>query len=441
MPNYLIRLSILTVLAVSCSVGSAQFWNPFGSKKEESKPNQQPVQQATFEAPMENQSFTLSQTSGPWLIMASTFSGEGAQQQATLLCTELVNQYGMKCYVHKMTFEFSKEGEQLGRGVDKYGDPIKMRYRSGSQREEWAVLVGDFTHVEDSLAEKQLAKIKSIQPKSLNLGQDGETSQNYAHIRITQTALLEKLGKKPAADGPMRSAFITRNPMLPPEYFAPMGVDKFVEKMNKGLKYSLLKADGRYTVKVATFKGRGILQGATSAKSSSAKRKKADVDPLAKAAADAHLLCEAMRRQGWEAYEFHDRDQSYVSVGSYDSVAKDGSIVPLDQITSLSQLKNDVLKAVETFGAQYNTPQVPIDERNSARNADSKTINEAKETFNQLFTSEVGQVAGGYNPKYAQVFVEKKDGRSIYRPITFDIRPELIEAPKKTVSSGFSWRR
>ena len=441
MSNSLIRYAFTAVLVASCTVSTAQFWNPFGSKKEEAKPSRQPVQQATFEAPIENQTFSLSQTSGPWLIMATTFSGEGAEQQATRLCSELTNQHGMKCYVHKMTFEFAKEGEQLGRGVDKYGDPIKMRYRGGSQRDEWAVLVGDFTHVEDSLAEKHLAQIKSIKPSSLNLGNDGETSQNYAHIRLTQTALLEKLGRKPAADGPMRTAFMTRNPLLPSEYFVPKGVDKFVEKMNKGLKYSLLKADGRYTVKVATFKGRGVLQGATNAKSTSAKRKKADVDPLAKAAADAHLLCEAMRRQGWEAYEFHDREESYVTVGSYQSVTKDGSIVPLTEVTSLGQLKTDVLKTVQTFGAQYNTPQVPVDERNSAKTANANTVNEAKETFNQLFTSEVGQTAGGYNPKYAQVFVEKKDGLSIYRPITFDIRPELIEAPRKTVSSGFSWRR
>ena len=41
---------------------------------------------------------------------------------------------------------------------------------------------------------------------------------------------------------------------------------------------------------------------------------------LAKAAEKAHQLTEALRMKGWEAYEFHDRYASIVTVGSFDSV-------------------------------------------------------------------------------------------------------------------------
>ena len=60
--------------------------------------------------------------------------------------------------------------------------------------------------------------------------------------------------------GPMGRAFFTRNPLLPREYFVPKGVDDFVAKMNQGVEHSLLDCPGRYTVQVATFRGKTILQ-------------------------------------------------------------------------------------------------------------------------------------------------------------------------------------
>ena len=43
---------------------------------------------------------------------------------------------------------------------------------------------------------------------------------------------------------------------LPREYFVPKGVDDFVAKMNQGVEHSLLDCPGRYTVQVATFRGK-----------------------------------------------------------------------------------------------------------------------------------------------------------------------------------------
>ena len=104
---------------------------------------------------------------------------------------------------------------------------------------------------------------------------------------------------------------------LPDSYFTPKGVDKFVEKMNKDFDYSALKIPGKQTIRVATFRGRGTLVGASQSRSSKTRRKNADTDPLMEAAENAHLLCEEMRRKGWEAYEFHDTTESWVSVGSF----------------------------------------------------------------------------------------------------------------------------
>jgi hypothetical protein len=46
---------------------------------------------------------------------------------------------------------------------------------------------------------------------------------------------------------------------------------------------------------------------------------------LAKAAYMAHKLTEALRIKGYEAYEFHDRYASIVTVGSFDSTGQTGA--------------------------------------------------------------------------------------------------------------------
>ncbi len=124
----------------------------------------------------------------------------------------------------------------------------------------------------------------------------------------------------------MRNAFITTNPLLPPDYYAPKGVDKLVLDMNKGVKWSLLDCPGRYTVKVATFGGQVVLdQKKIQQIEQGSKMKSRLVD----AADKAHNLTLALRAKGVEAYEFHDRYQSIVTVGNFSSVGKrlpDGKI-------------------------------------------------------------------------------------------------------------------
>lgn len=399
-------LAVPLVLAVATT---AFAWNPFARKK--------------AEAPAAAASQQLSEQSGPWLIVATTFSGDGAEQQARELSRELSATLELPTYVHEMTFDFVKDGERLGRGVDKYGNAVKMKYRSGESRKEWAVLVGDFPAVDDPLAEDRLQDIKRMKPRSLDPATAGDTAQNYADIRRAQQLILQQRGKQ-VTNGPMRTAFITRNPLLPEEYFVPKGVDEFVAKLNKGIDHSLLDAPGRYSVKVATFKGRGQLVGATNARSSHARKNRGKDDPLLEAGWNAHLLCEAMRDAGWEAYEFHNRQESYVTVGSFDRVEVGGQPTP------------EVMKIMRTFGAHFPGPSTPLDQGRSA--VKTAKAEEVRQQFNQLFTSEVGRIAGGLNPKYANVVI---DERKPPRPVPFDVHPYVVEAPRRSISSRFAWRR
>jgi hypothetical protein len=145
-------------------------------------------------------------------------------------------------------------------------------------------------------------------------------------------------------NGPLARAFITRNPLLPDEYFVPKtGLDELVVKMNKNVEHSLLDCPGKYTVQVAHFTGEVILnQGEIRAIESGAEAgPESTKQGLAKAAEKAHELTVALRMKGWEAYEFHDRYASLVTVGSFDSVGTpraDGKVEINPQVHRIMQI-------------------------------------------------------------------------------------------------------
>src|SRR5258708_3301900 len=63
--------------------------------------------------------YPLTENNGPWMIMASTFSGDGAETQARELVQELRSKFKLPAYLYQKKFDFSKSVE--GRGVDRYG--------------------------------------------------------------------------------------------------------------------------------------------------------------------------------------------------------------------------------------------------------------------------------------------------------------------------------
>lgn len=421
----MLRLAILTALLITVPTTSSPgqtFWQRLTGKRKPTASRPAP-QASTARA---NANFALEQEHGPWLIMASTFSGYGAEQQATKLAEELSQKHGMNAYVHDMQFDLT--GDTPGQGVDKYGAPIKMRYRKGERLHEWAVLVGNFSSIEDERAQEMLEKIKVLQPQSLEFNSGEETTQNFAEVRKIQASLVERL-KNSKQLGPMRNAFLTSNPILPKEYFVPKGVDKFIEKMNAKVEHSLLDCPGRYSVKVASFQGSTSIEGAATAMQSMSNRrkKKKQEDPLAAAAEKAHLLTMEMRKQGWEAYEFHDRNESYVTVGSFDKIAtgRKGQEVPTAKVQEI----------MRTFGARYNTPATPLAEARLPSSVQAKA-DEVKQRFSQVFSQEHGQIAGGMTPKFAVVPPKSRNGKVI----PFDVHPHPIEAPKRTISGSFAWR-
>ncbi len=321
--------------------------------------------------------YTLTEDNGPWIIMANSFSGEGAQQQAHDLVIELRKKYKLPAYVYERKVEL---GETFGRGVNQFGEPMKMKYKRGSQIREIAVVVGNFPTIDDPTAQETLRKIKTARPETLELKEGKKTNANLADWRWLTPRLPGNEAKK--ALGPMGHAFITTNPLLPKEYFAPKGVDHFVVRLNDGLEYSLLNCPGKYSIRVAHFTGAAEIKPD---KVKEIKEGRAQLkSQLGEAAENAHRLAVSLRGKGYEAYEFHDRTSSMVTVGHFDTVGTSRPDGCLD-------LDPKILKIVQVFGAK------------------------AAATLDQ---------PGGVKPQYEL-------------GIPFDIQPIPVEVPKRSIATDY----
>src|SRR3954447_3469587 len=372
--------------------------------------------------------YSLTQDSGPWLIVAASFSGTRGEKQARDLASELRDKFHLKAYVHEMEFKFKDDADN----GNKYGSPTRRRFRRGDEARELAVLVGDFASIDGPDAQQMLARVKSLEPAALNVDQ-AQTAQSMAEARRLEEALLEKLGKA-RKRGPMAQAFFTRNPLLPREYFVPKGVDSFVAKMNQGVEHSLLDCPGRQTIQVATFRGKTILQ--TSAVDDAASKsfwgahKKDDKNPLVEAAENAHLLAKELRSHGFDAYEFHDRSQSIVTIGAFAQTTQqlpDGRVVAIPEVQ----------KIVQTFDASFDTPADPL----SNIGNDSRTqrlVEERAHEVSAKLNNQQAQIVPGMNPKHVKILNGHGKNVRVERIIPMDVHPQVIDVPKRSLSSAYA---
>jgi hypothetical protein len=160
-------------------------------------------------------------------------------------------------------------------------------------------------------------------------------------------------------------------------------------------------------------------------------RPKADDDnPLVEAAENAHLLTKELRAHGWEAYEFHDRTESIVTIGSFDQVAQQ---LP-DGRTLVSPA---VEKIVKTFGAAYDTPADPLSGiGNDATN--QRLVAQQQQQINLQMSNQQGQAVPGLNPKHVKILKGRGKNVKVERIIPIDVYPQAIEAPKRSISSAYA---
>jgi hypothetical protein len=331
-----------------------------------------------------NKTYHLTQSHGPWMILAGAFAGDGAEQEANALVLELRKRYKLDAFIHQKDYDYT--GTVTGIGLDRYGEPKQMRYQKPAAFNEYAVLVGNFTTHDDPNALKVLKALKYSQPSSLNFDKKTNSTLRFAglrHFHKKMSGNEEKRNK-----GPLGSAFVTRNPLLPKEYFAPTGIDQMVANMNSGVKYGLLKCPGKFTVQVATFRGRVLLD--QNKIQEEVQRGNSVSGRLAAAAEQAHQLTELLRKRGVEAYEFHDRSESIVTVGSFNSVGDPRS-------DGKTEINPAVLKIMKSYGAQ----QKPLP---------------------------------GRGPQMNGLVPRQLNG------ITFDVQPKPVEVPRRSVATDYARR-
>ena len=342
--------------------------------------------------------YELRESNGPWLIMACSFSGPDAERQAHDLALELRKRYNLEAFVHKK--EFKLDDPNGGRASNPL-DPVAARWkykkfnRSSAEIDEVAVLVGNFASIDDAAAHETLKTLKFAQPKCLKTEDGKESSRSLAELRTLHQKFQETLSSGQSGEklpsptgqtdahvwtnwfefnrekklpGPMGHAFITTNPMLPPGYYAPKnGIDELVLRMNKDVTHSLLDCPGKYTVQVAHFMGRTTIDQREIQRIEAGGE--VEGTGLAKAAEKAHQLTEALRDKGYEAYEFHDRYASIVTVGSFDSVGtprRDGKIEINPQVHQYIELFrakpiNGQLMAQTLIGIGFDIQPIPVE--------------------------------------------------------------------------------
>ena len=231
--------------------------------------------------------YALTETEGPYLIFVTSFFGPTAPQDAHSLVLELRKSFKWHAYVFEKTFEHDAS-KDFGH-MRSSGPRAKPKYLNPGRGTEYAVVIGNFPSLEDRQFKKTLEDVRKCQPSSLKNKAPGTT---YS------------------------LSFGLANPLL-----AQVGtVDPFVKSFNEERPFSLLRNPYRYTVQIATFTPRAYMKpdeikAIEEGKRSFSNRQVSDLEMGEQAAAK---LCQTLRKQGVEAYEFHDRYSSIVTVGGFD---------------------------------------------------------------------------------------------------------------------------
>ena len=286
---------------------------------------------------------------GPWLILAMSLVGPESQHKAQSLAKELRQKYRLNAYVLPKQFDYSQSVP--GSGIGTNGRQKRMKYINDEKFEVYGVLIGDFDSFDNPKIRETLERIKKLEPEALT-GKEDSNARESTISTYKRWLRMNSESNQSKPNGPLSGAFVTRNPLLPEDYFQSPKVDKFVRSLNHEADHSLLDAKGRFTVRVATFRGNESVV----LKDSHASHKASESltgEALERAAVQANLAAKALRQAGYEAYEFHDRNSSSVTVGSFDSLGSENS-------EGQFVYASDIRQTVQEFGGakEYRSSQL-----------------------------------------------------------------------------------
>jgi hypothetical protein len=263
--------------------------------------------------------YTLHKQHGPWMIMVASFHQLGSSEEkvgttpedaANALVLEL-RQQKIPAYVHsvKDTSETINTADQLGRS---------HRMKKARLIDSVCVLAGNYPGIEDAKGQDTLEFIKHYHPKCF------------------KDAVV--YGKSPGRPGPLSKAFLTPNPLLTDAEIeaAKQASDPLLVRLNNDERFSLSENPGKYTLVIAKFSGKSVnVVNETMEKAESYFT--TGGNDLDQAGVNARNLVKALRSREpftdpshpdnaefqtyckTDAYIWHDRTSSIVTVGSFDS--------------------------------------------------------------------------------------------------------------------------
>ena len=294
--------------------------------------------------------YRLTKRHGPWMIMVADIrdvppeqrkdGGMTALQAADEIVYEL-RKMGVPAYTYVQDVRFGS--------VPSLKDTQGIKQaRYVAQHESLAVLAGNFETPDDHNAKLILQFLKtSFKPKFL------EKETSGAILRGT-----------PGRPSPFNRAQMTINPMRSSTEVRNAKVDPLIKQLNSHVEYGLAKNPGKYSLRVATFKGASVtlLNGQSQDKVRQSFNKVFGKN-LDSAGTHAWELTQALRKakslgydQNYEAWVFHDRYESYVTIGSFES-RSDPRIAVLAKMFAA---KNHRMNGKEVMSAEaFSIPKRP----------------------------------------------------------------------------------
>lgn len=354
---------------------------------------------------------------GPWMVLAASFEGEGAKKKAVQLAAELREEYRLKAYCLPKMFDYTQT--VAGVGFTPRGEQKKMKYQDDRVIESCAVLVGDFDSIEGEDIERALNHVRTIKPKFYAQGGEASSAGDSSKIaagdyrKWLEKLVVRKEEAKLKDPGPMSKAFLVRNPLLPADYFKSPTVDKFVKDLNQQptlKEFNLLNCKNNFTVRVLTLKGKTAY--VSWGRSSELDEAKSDLEA---AAEQAYLVTKVLRDAGYEAYQFHDRQESIVTIGGFDNLGKELADKSFQYDPAIQQIVDRFKGTDRVTQSKFGLTQTP------------------RLLFELVDQNRVPELTKGTRPEQLEMFRKLS--------VAFDIIPLPIAVPKleaKTLYSGYA---
>jgi hypothetical protein len=278
-----------------------------------------------------NKDYVITAGDGAWVVCAASFMGPSAPGLAKQLVYELRRRDNQPAFVFNHADEERRQLNEEFERLKQERPEFAVRPRKVRIEEQCAVLVGGYKDIETARA--ALTALKKLPPPNLK----AEASEIEYFVQ-GQTA-----GKASTERSPFATAFVTRNPALPPEPKPTVKFDPLWKKLNANEDYSLLNCKKPYTLLVKEYRGAEVIQpksGSGAFLDAIGLGGNKPGETLAAAGAQAHELARLLRTKQFnlESYVLHTRNCSYVSVGAFDSPKGDDIERVKRQVATLNTL-------------------------------------------------------------------------------------------------------